>query len=369
MTVGVFFGGMSCEHDISIITGLQAVSALKLKYNVVPIYIDSKGTWYTGKKYFDINNFKDKASLNGKQVYLKAGDRTLYIKKSKIHAVLDVAVICCHGLNGEDGTLQGLLQLSHVPYTGSGVMASAVGMDKGMMKKIFESVDLPVLPYSILPSEKFCTAQDATLDTLEQDLNYPMIIKPSNLGSSIGISVAKDRTQLVESLTTAFQWDNMVVVEKALTDFIELNCAVLGGKNFDTLCSELEQPNIIEDYLTYDNKYKANDKYNSRNIPANVSIDIRRQVQEYAKTAFSSLNCSGVARCDFLYKDEKLYINEINTIPGSLSNYLFKHSGMSFSTLLANMIDIAISEHKARMRLKYAYDSEVLKNLNLGSKK
>ena len=369
MTVGVFFGGMSCEHDISIITGIQAVNALVQNYEVVPIYIDSRGAWYTGKKYFDIDNFKCKSSLGGHRVFLKAGDRNLYFKKSKLKAKLDVAVVCCHGLNGEDGTLQGLLQLSGVPYTGSSVLSSAMGMDKSFMKKVFESAGLPTLTCKCFKKKQFELEPDLVLSQVEHEFGYPAIVKPSNLGSSIGISVAHDSRQLVQSLKVAFEWDNSVVIEKALTDFVELNCAVLGGAYFETICSEIEQPKLLQEYLTYDDKYQTSNKYTSRNIPANVPLETRRLVQTRAREVFECLNCSGVARCDFLLHGDELYINEINTIPGSLSNYLFKYSGMSFETLLDNLIDIAFNEYRAKQRLRYAYDSNVLQNLELATKK
>ncbi|MCL1953350.1 MAG: D-alanine--D-alanine ligase, partial [Firmicutes bacterium] len=283
MTVGVFFGGMSCEHDISIITGMQVVSALLHKYNIIPIYISHNGEWYTGKRYFDIDNYKDKSKLKGYRVFLKAGDNMLYRKRGKVKAKLDVAIVCCHGLNGEDGTLQGLLQLSKIPYSGSGVLASSVGMDKVTMKKIFEFQGLPLLPYVKIDRNQYEHDEINVLDTIESKLEYPLIIKPSNLGSSIGISVAQDRQQLLQGLIVAFEWDNTIVVEHALVDFDELNCAVLGGAKFETICSEIEQPKGFDDYLTYDNKYIASNKYSTRNIPANISIEVKHKVQSMAK--------------------------------------------------------------------------------------
>ncbi|MDR1138588.1 MAG: D-alanine--D-alanine ligase [Clostridiales bacterium] len=368
MNVAVIFGGMSCEHDISIITGMQVLHTLLAKHNTIPIYIDQEGVWWTGKRYYDIDNYQDKSSLGGRKVYLKPGDTNLYYKRSKVQCNVDIAVLCCHGVNGEDGTLQGLLQLSHIPYSGSGVLASAIGMDKSRTKAIFNNSGLAILPYVTVDRQLIELGQSQVLQHIQDQLQYPLIVKPCNLGSSIGISVAHDSTQLLKSIAVALEWDNSVIVEHALVDFDELNCAVLGGKGYDILCSELEQPKVSKDYLTYDDKYQSRSKCNSRNIPAKVSQEIKQQVHSMSRVAFESLGCSGVARCDFLLKDGVVYINEINTIPGSLSNYLFEYSGIKFGTLLEKLIYVAQAEFDSRYSIKYAYDSQVLHNIAKVSK-
>ncbi|MDR3021879.1 MAG: D-alanine--D-alanine ligase [Clostridiales bacterium] len=368
MTIAVLFGGMSCEHDISIITGLHAFHIASIKYNVIPIYIDSKGVWWTGKKYREITNFKDKSNLGGVKVFLKPGDNTLYFKKSKVKCKIDVAIVCCHGLNGEDGSLQGLLQLSGIAYTGSSVLSSAVGMDKITMKRLFSSIDLPIVPYVGFEKDQFEEEQKLVFKEITDKLTYPLIVKPSNLGSSIGINIVKDGQSLLNALNLAFEWDSRVIIENALTDFIEINCAVIGGHNFNLITSELEQPAGVEEFLTFNDKYSSNGKLqSSRKMPADLDDCTRQNVRDIAKSAFKILGCSGVVRCDFLLTNDEqtgqktMYINEVNTIPGLLSSYMFEHNGfMSKLSLLENLILIALQEKQQRQSFRYSYYSNVL---------
>lgn len=348
--IAVFFGGKSCEHDISIITGLQAMSACQKR--CVGIYIDSDGVWWAAKSFDSVNAVRNNM-FNAKRVHLRPNDNGLYTKNKRLCSV-DVAVLCMHGMLGEDGALQGLLEMCGIPYTGSGVAASAIGMNKLRSKAVFERAGLDVLPYIAITRKKY-TADAGELINDVCSLGYPVIVKPCNLGSSIGISVSQNQTELFTALRVAFEWDDTVIIEKALTDFTEVNCAVLGDYDDETLTvSETEQPVGWKTFLTFADKYAGDVKSIKHKIPADVGDEINAIVREQAERAFRAVGCSGVARVDFLVKDGKVYINEINTIPGSLANGLF--SGiMPFSRLIDKLIDCAIARKRTFDRLKRIY--------------
>lgn len=356
MKVAVIFGGKSCEHNISVITGVQVMQAIAPAHKVIPIYIDNSGKWLTANNLIDINIYKHKEKIKGKEVHFCPSSHFLYSAKGKKLAKIDVAVLANHGVNGEDGSLQGVLQLSGIPYTCSNVLGSSVGMDKITMKRVFAACKLPIIDYCAVFSEEFKEKPDIIISELVTKLGFPLIIKPSNLGSSIGISIAKDPFELSSSLQTAFSWDNRVLVEKALSGFTELNCAVLTREK-ELITSEVEQPVGWKEFLTYEDKYIA--KTTGRKMPAEISPKIRKQVEKYAKAAYLAVGAGGVARIDFLLLGEKLYVNEINTIPGALSNYLFKPLGIEFSELIEILIAEAISAFKERERLKYVFTASV----------
>ncbi len=359
MNVAVFFGGKSCEHNISVITGMQAIKAISRKHSVVPVYIDPDGVWRYGKRFSDINTYREKKATGGKQVHLSPASPYLRSRGGKKLFRIDAALLCNHGLNGEDGSLQGLLQLCGVPYTGSGVRASAASMDKITMKRLFMQAGLPVLPFVCFTREKYKRRMFEITEEIKSTLRFPMIVKPSNLGSSIGISIAHDFEQLFAAIDVALNWDDRILVENALEDFTELNCAVLGSGE-DLIASEIEQPVGWTEFLTYDDKYTKKLKGGGRKFPAEIEPEMRDKVRAAATEAFSALGCDGVARVDFLLKDGELYVNEINSIPGALSNYLFSGAGgdISFESLIDRLLDLAVSRHKSENALKYSYKSE-----------
>lgn len=361
-TVGVIFGGKSCEHNISIITGVQALKCLDKIHKVIPIYIDNSGVWWTGKNFDDINVYKNK-SWKGKKVHLRPCSNSLYSEKGTV-AKLDVVILANHGLNGEDGSLQGLLQMSGIPYTGSNVRASAIGMDKIAMKQIFSFAKLPMTRFLGFSKEEYTTNLYELVNRIKANLEFPIIVKPSNLGSSIGISIAHNWQELFESVRVALEWDTRVVIEQALQDFTEVNCAVL-GRGESLIVSEVEQPIGWKEFLTFYDKYEKDSKVKGgegRYMPAHIEPEKRKQVQEYAKAAFRALDAGGVARVDFLIdnKSGEILVNEINTIPGSLSNYLFSFDGLNFTELLEKMMSIAIEEHHDMQKLKYSYKSKLI---------
>ncbi|HEY7355748.1 MAG TPA: D-alanine--D-alanine ligase family protein [Ktedonobacterales bacterium] len=388
--VGVVFGSQSVEHEVSVITGQQVIAALdKSKYDVVPIYITKSGAWFTGDKLMDVANFKDeKAVLAGCDpvtlspdpavggLIVRREDKGGLFKRSREPDVLplDVLFPTVHGTYGEDGTLQGLFELAGIPYVGSGVLGSAVGMDKILMKSVFRDYGLPVVKYYATTRRAWENAPDAALRASEQALGYPVFVKPANLGSSIGISQAKDRAELSEALAVAAHYDRRLLIEAAVQNAIEINCAVLGFQELQA--SVCEQPFASKDLLSYEDKYMRGGKSSgmkglARLIPAPISDDLTKRVQQLAIQSFEMLDCRGVARIDFLLdpKTETLYINEINTLPGSISFYLWEPLGINFSALVDRLIQLAFEAYKERQRTTYSVDSPLLARMGaVGSK-
>lgn len=356
MNIAVFFGGKSCEHNISVATGVQTANLLAYKGNkVFCVYIDRSGKWKCSRSFFNVNAFKGRTG--GRRVYFLPGDDRLRFGIGLKKVRIDCAVLCLHGRNGEDGTVQGALEASGVAYTGGDVFSSAAGMDKQMMKKLFRADKIPSLKcVTVKKSESIENA----VKKIKFSLGFPVIVKPARAGSSIGIGVCRDEESLVKSLDSAFMWDSKAVVERALTDFTELNCAVIGdGDNFEV--SYPEKPTSFSDFLTYDEKYHGKAKYGSgREFPAKIDENITEKVRALAVKAFQSVGASGIARVDFLLENgtNKLYVNEINTIPGSLALYLFPEKSKRHT--LETLIDIAIRRKKETDGLLYVYDDKLL---------
>ena len=394
--VGVIFGGVSCEHDVSIITGLQLIENIdKLKYEIIPIYIHSDGEWYTGKELLNYPLYKD---FEAKKSTLKKGiilpnRPELMIENNGIFGKptfvkLDVVIPAMHGMNGEDGTLQGLLELSGIPYTSSGVLSAAVGMDKIMMKKVFEANYIPVLPYTFFLRKEWEKDREQVLFQIESKLEYPMFIKPSNLGSSIGISKAKNKEQLITAIEIAVEYDERIVVEHGIENLTEVNCSALGRAD-NIRVSVCEQPINWTEFLTFEDKYlhgakssKMQDEVSLENkdgmssmttkVPANISPEQTILVKEYTKQVFKAVNGKGVSRVDFIIDNEdgKVYVNEINTIPGSFSFYLWNYQNeLSYAKLIDELIKIAEEEYKEKCKNKYTYKSEIFNNKNMSGTK
>jgi D-alanine-D-alanine ligase len=376
LKVGVFFGSRSPEHDISIITAQQIISALDVeKYEVLPVYMAKDGAWYTGSGLMRMETFT-RGTVPVREltpVYLSLGARTvdsalprLFRRNGRaVPLAIDVAFPAVHGPFGEDGTLQGVLELARIPYVGSGVVGSAVGMDKLVMKSVFRGNGLPILPYVGFSRRQWESRQEVVLRSIEQTLPYPLFIKPANLGSSIAVSKAKDRPSLIEALELASRFDRRLVVEQGLEDPVEINCAVLGGD--PPKVSSCEQPVRRHEFLSFEDKYLrggkgAGMKGADRLIPAPLSPDVTMEIQNLALRAFEACNCRGVARIDFLIgrNGEGLFINEINTLPGSLAFYLWQQTGVDFSTLCDLMIEEAMTEFREQERTTYTFSQSLL---------
>ena len=385
--IGVIYGSRTCEHDVSIISALQAAQALdKKKYNVTYIYIGREGTWYTGEALADVKFYEHFDPEKVTRV-LPAGENSKLVlyhlpEKKKLFggvaaervAVLDVVMPVLHGLNGEDGTLQGMLELFDVPYTSAGVMGSAVGMDKITMKLLFKGCGFPVVEGVWFDRGRWSRERDGVMDECEDKLGFPLIVKPANLGSSIGINIAHDRNQLEDAIETAAAYDHRILVEKAVSPLREVNCSVLGyGDHVET--SELEMPVTQEEYLTFEGKYTRNAKgaggmaSQVRIIPAPISENAAQTVRDLAVRAFRAMDLKGVVRIDFILdEDENVFINEANTIPGSLAFYLWEPKGISFSALLDGMVECAFSAWADRKASVFSHDSTLLANIVHGSK-
>ncbi len=349
--IAVFFGGKSCEHDISIITGLQALSACRSA--CAPVYIDRDGVWWTGDGFDSVNAVKNK-KFKGKSVHIRPGEPYLYCRNKRLFKI-DAALVCMHGMLGEDGCIQGLFKMSGIPFTGSDVLASAIGMNKLYSKRVFEAAGLKVVPYMPITRTEYETDISVALEALDKSIGMPVIVKPCNLGSSIGISIAHDRHELFEALRVAFEWDDTVIAEKALEGFTEVNCAVLGESEFgECKPSDTEQPVGWKNFLTFKDKYSGDVKSTRHKIPADIDAALDTEIKAQAVRAFTAVGCSGVARIDFMVKGADIYVNEINTVPGSLSSALFR-SDMEFARLIDRLLELAKERSARADRLKRVY--------------
>lgn len=371
--IGIIYGGKSVEHEVSIITGLQAYENLdKSKYVPELIYIDKDGDWFFGeKKLKDLNIYKNWSKKCAKQFQPSLNKKD----KKNILNSLDAAVIACHGNYGEDGKLQSFLEFLDIPYTSSGVVGSASGMDKIVMKSIFSGIDLPVLPYIWFTRHEWIENSQEVIKKVRYTLDYPVFVKPANLGSSIGISMVNDEKDLVNAIDVASKYDYRIIVEKGVTNSVEINCSAIMKDNI-VLTSVLEEPVRWEKFLSFDDKYiNANSKTKGmgsmgRKIPADVTAEQKEHIENYTKLIYKTMDCSGVVRVDFLMDEsrEHVYVNEINTIPGSFSFYLWEHNELPFGKLLDVLIEEALFQAKLKKDKVLKYDSKILDNLTRNGK-
>lgn len=380
--VGVIYGGSTVEHEVSIISAVQAMGFMNRdKYEIVPIYVDKNKDWYTGKMLTDIEIYRDFDNLKKyakKVVLVKKGDKyylqSLGLFKRNI-AEIDIAFPIVHGNNAEDGTLAGYLDTVGIPYVGSHVLGAAMGQDKVVMKQVMKACGLPIVDYTWFYDTEYNNFKDDIHKEIKK-LGYPVIVKPASLGSSVGIVFVKDEKDIEEAILESIKYDNKIVVEKAVTDLTEVNCSVLGNYEYQEL-SAIEEVMSTDEFLTYKDKYigngakkgvKANGSKGmvatDRVIPARISDELAKDVKEISKETFKALNLSGLCRIDFLVdkKKNKVYVNEPNTIPGSLSFYLWEPIGKQYPTLLDDMISIAIKDYKNRNRKVRSFDTNILSN-------
>lgn len=400
--VGVFFGGKSVEHEISVITMNQAINSLDPeKYEVVPIYISKTGEMYTGDDLLDLYSFRDMEVLlkrcykvsvirNGKQVQVVRTPAP-WIGKRVLNTI-DVAFPIVHGTNCEDGTVAGFLNLLDLPYVGPDIMASSIGMDKILQKKVLKESGIPVVEYVPFYAMDYIKEEEKILKEIEEKIKYPVIVKPGNLGSSVGIKKASNRAELEEAIEFSMEFADRIIVEEAVTDLKEINCAVLGNLS-NSEVSVCEEPLFTDEILSYTDKYIGDGKskggtisgakaagpkvagakvgaktgnsgnnFANKKIPADLTKEQAEKIQSLTKEVFKVLGCSGFARVDFLVdnKTGNIYANEINTIPGALSFYLWEASGKSFEEQLDKAIDIALKRYQERENLTFSYDQNIL---------
>jgi D-alanine-D-alanine ligase len=381
LTVGVIFGGRSVEHDVSIVTAHQVMAVLSAAHEVVPIYVTREGRWLTSPALNDLGVYKDKRWDDvGEEAFVPpvAGYGGLFAPGGRLRKGrrigLDVVVPSIHGTYGEDGTLQGLLELADLPYVGSGVTGSAAGMDKVTMKAAFKDAGLPVVPHVLVEARRLEADPAAVMDDIETTIGYPAFVKPSRLGSSVGIGKAPDRRSLEDALEVARRYDGRILVERAMEGCAEVNCSVIGGAGLEPRASVCEQPVPAEEFLSFQDKYLRGGKSSKesagmagqeRRIPAPLPEGLTKEVQDNALKAFRSIDAAGVARIDSFVKEDtgETWVMEINTIPGSFSFYLWEATGVSFEHLLELLIDSALSAHKAKSELMFTFDSTMLAGL------
>ena len=368
--VAAIFGGRSVEHEVSVITAHQAMAALDGRHRAVPVYIAKDGGWFTGDALTELRRFADVERLladctrvtpaidpsrPGLQLVPLESRRGLFGRGGAEAEEVDLAMPLLHGSLGEDGTVQGLLELAGLPYTGSGVAASAIAMDKRLAKIVLRAAGLPVLDDVLVTREQWRSDAAGAVDSTAVLGGYPLYVKPLSLGSSIGVSRVSGPAELRDALELALTYDQRCIVEVAQEAIVEINCAVLGdGK--DARTSLLEQP-TKRGLLSYDDKYRAKGgkaagpgagmKSAARLVPAPLDGALAARLQEAALTAFAAVGAAGVARIDMMVDTsaQTFIVNEINPIPGSLSFYLFEPAGLSFTALLDELIEIARRRH------------------------
>lgn len=364
MKIAVFYGGRSCEHEVSVATGVQVMRSAE-GHEIIPIYVGRDGEWISPRKSLDISTYR--GFIRGKRCYAPPGKGVLKIGLKTIRPA--AAIICNHGYGGEDGCLQGVLETARVAYTGCSVAASAIGMDKRLSRRAFEIAGLKTVEGLGVDRETFSNDLKAVVERAES-IGYPLIVKPARLGSSVGVGVARELNELLNLLAAAFKWDNAAVIERALVDFTELNCAVLGDEKTVEV-SLPEQPIASGELLSYADKYARGGfkgKSRSRRYPAEIPDETTKAVRAAAETAFRAIGASGIARVDFMLSGGELYVNEINTVPGSLALYLFpdyRCRGKSGGgAVIDRLIDIAVEQKRRRESLSYRYRDSIFGEKN-----
>jgi D-alanine-D-alanine ligase len=368
LKIGVLFGGKSVEHDISIISAQQTIAAInKEKYDVLPIYMSKDDRFYIRDGYDKISTFKDEENLfKGAQeifFYRTEEGKITYgflPKFRKSNDYLDLFIPVVHGAGTEDGTVAAFLDVLGATYVTADLTPSAIAQDKVFTKLIYRESGINVIKGEVLNKDDFDYNEYET-----HDLKYPLIVKPATLGSSIGITYVHDRRELTDALKKAFTYDDKVLIEEALEKYREFNCAVLKtGSDYRT--SAVEEVIPSKDILSFSDKYEqSNSKlqaHSNRIIPASVTQEMTDEIKKQAILAFKTLGLRGVSRVDFLYdtKAEKLYVNEINTIPGSLSFYLFEKEGVNFTELIELLIKDAFYQKNQEDQLIHHFSSSVL---------
>lgn len=391
--LGIFFGGKSVEHEISVITMSQAISSINQdKYEIIPIYITKHGVMYTGEDLLDLGQYKDLDVLlkRSYQVSVINDGKNIKVVRyptpligRKVLNTIDVAFPIVHGTNCEDGTIAGFLTMLGIPFVGPDIMASGIGMDKIFMRKVLKESGLPVLDYVSFYSMEYIKEEGRILKDIEK-LNYPLIIKPGNLGSSVGIKKAKNKAELEETIEFAMEFSDRIIIEKAIENLKEINCSVIGNI-IESETSVCEEPIQSDEILSYADKYMSGNKTkgkmgtsikgaaeaksagkgmagSNKRLPADIDDETRDEIQRLTKETFKILGCSGVSRVDFLIDmdTDKIYVNEINTIPGALSYYLWEASGKTFEQELDELVNIALKREREKEKLTFSYDQNIL---------
>ncbi|HEX4837790.1 MAG TPA: D-alanine--D-alanine ligase family protein [Solirubrobacteraceae bacterium] len=385
LRVGVAFGGRSVEHDVSIITGLQALGVLEERHSPVPVYIARSGRWYTGDALRELSAYQQDGGdpgaeeihfdlHNGRLLRAASGRSLLRSRREAEPIELDVVVLATHGTQGEDGCVQGALELARLPYVGPPVGAAAAAMDKVATKAILAQAGLPALEHLAVRREEWDVAREGVVARARARFALPLYVKPASLGSSVGVSRCASDAELADALELGFELDRVCLVEPAVEGGIEVNCAVIGRPGAAARASVCEQPVAAESFLSFEDKYMTGGKSEGmkgarRLIPAPIPDSLTDEVKGLAKRAFTAFGCSGVTRVDFLVDaQERVYVNELNTIPGSFSFYLWEPTGLPFTGLMDELIELALADHREQLRTTTVFATNLLAERAVGSK-
>lgn len=386
--VAFFYGCRSVEHEVSIISAVQAMRAVdREKYDITPVYVTKEGEMYTGNCLFEIEEYRNLSELLSKcqkvnflrengAVIMTEQTKKIFQKPKSIR--IDVAFPVVHGTNCEDGTIQGFFEYLNLPYVGCDIISSAVGMDKAVFKDVLKNAGLPVLDCICIRAKEYLTDKQKFQDEIEQKIGFPLIIKPVNLGSSVGISKVNTKEQLDDAVMLALSFTDRILAEHAITSLREINCSVLGDAD-ECTASVCEEPFMNDEILSYEDKYMGNSKNGGqskgmaslgRKIPADLSEEKAEEIRSLACKTFKAIGANGVVRIDFMIDTEtdKVYANEINTIPGSLAFYLWEASGIKYPELINRLIDLAFKRQRSRNNITYTIDTNILSGVSFGSK-
>lgn len=387
--IAVIFGGKSTEHEVSVITGLQVFKNIDTdKYDPIAIYISKSGTWHIGDELKNPDTYKQLETIPSRtsEVILSQNPQKkelLFVNKSESFLSfgkqspikIDAIFPCLHGGLGENGGLQGLFELSEIPYIGSGILSSATGMDKIIMKELFIQNDIPVAKFHSFYRTNWEKNSPEVISDIESKLKYPMFVKPANSGSSIGISKVNNQKELINGIEVAAAFDRKIIIEEGFKFTKEINISVLGNSDFEVITSACEEVYSSNAFLNYDDKYKGDSKSQGmastkRQIPAEISKKLENEIRETAIKTFKCLDCSGLARIDFLVDDEKekFIVVEINTLPGSISFYLWEKSNLKFKELTTRLIELAFERFQNNKNTIVNFSSNILENFGSGTK-
>lgn len=386
--IAVFFGCRSVEHEVSIISAVQAMRAInRQKYDVTPVYVTKNGEMYSGDNLFEIENYRNLPELLKKctkvyfarendTVLMKSADKKLFSKQKDIE--ISVAFPIVHGTNCEDGTIQGFFEYLNLAYVGCDIVSSAVGMDKAIFKDVLKNAGLPVLDCVQVRAKEYMTNKTEVASKIEEKIGFPLIVKPINLGSSVGITKVNTKEELDDAIMLAFSFTDRILVEKAITSLREINCSVLGDCD-ECIASVCEEPFMNDEILSYKDKYLGNSKNGGqskgmaslgRKIPAEISPQKTEEIRDLACKTFKAIGGNGVVRIDFMIDTETdtVYANEINTIPGSLAFYLWEASDLKYTDLIDRLIELAFKRQRNRDNITYTIDTNILSGVSFGSK-
>jgi D-alanine-D-alanine ligase len=389
LQVAVVFGGRSVEHDVSIITGVQACEVLSVRHRPLPVYVDREGNWFAGDRLRDLDAYRD-PDFSDLAVTFDVGRGVLISEPSQQKGLLgrsrvsagseirpDVVVPATHGTQGEDGCLQGLLELADLPYAGPTHESAVLAMNKAVTKTLLRAAEIPVLDDLVLRRETYEQEGGAALAVrVGSRFGLPVYVKPASLGSSVGVSRCSTEDEVEEALELAFELDRLVLVEPSIEGGIEINCAVIGRPGIPPRSSACEQPIATDGFLSFEDKYMRGEKAptgkdagvksagmgsSQRLIPAPISDEQTTRIKQLAEDTFTVLGCAGVTRVDMLLDAYgHIFVNEPNTIPGSFAFYLWEPVGVQFADLMDELITFALDEHAETARTTRTFESNLL---------